>query len=297
MSRQEAPRTKKYGVSLVMDGLYPGKGRLQLDLKKGEAILPELGQDNPISLALTPRAKRFKAVIRDGQPTLVIPRRATQTQVKEILIQFEPWFVQAVEKVKQERAVISEDSILLLGREVPLLLVPDQSAWARFSSSGLSVKADSLELGTAIGIRWLYRQAEARIRLAVEEWGPKAGFHDIPFRVVETASRWGSCVAGERLAFCWRMVMAPPPVTDYLAVHEICHMKHQNHSAAYWTFVESLYPEYQRWDTWLSKNGSILMNLYPKQSLTSLRQLRPFEPVSYDDLPGFRSVFGFEDEL
>lgn len=280
-----------------MDGLYPPKGKLQLDLKKGEAILPQLGQDNPIYLAPTPRATRFKAVIRDGLPTLVIPRRATQTEVKEILMQFEPWFVHAVEKVKQGRAVISENSILLLGREVPLLLDPDQNVWARFSSSGLSVKAEDLELGTAIGLCWLYRQAEARISLAVEEWGPKAGFHDIPFRVVETASRWGSCVAGKRLAFCWRMVMAPPPVTDYLAVHEISHMKHQNHSAAFWSFVESLCPEYQKWDTWLSRSGPLLMNLYPKQSLTFLKQLRPLQPVPYDDLSGFRLVFGLEDEL
>ncbi len=157
--------------------------------------------------------------------------------------------------------------------------------------------AISQEAAQLMALSWLYRQSEAHIRTAVEAWGPKIGFQDIPIRVTEMSSRWGSCVAAKRLSFCWRQVMAPPQVIDYLAVHEITHMKHQNHSSAYWQAVAQAYPDWKRWDDWLGKNGSILMNLYPKISLACLRQIKHMPAVPVSDLGGFRLVFGSEDEL
>lgn len=275
-----------------MDGLYPPNGKLQLNLRKGEAILPSLGQEHPIILSPSVRSRRFKGVIRDGKPVLVIPKRATSTQTKEVLISLEGWFAKAVQRVSEEKQIIGESSILLLGREVPYR--PDPSlaqSWA-LTDSGLLLRTESQESAGRLARSWLYRQAEIRINRAVQRWGTAIGFENIPVRIIETSSRWGSCAASQRLSFCWRQIMAPPEVIEYLAVHEIVHMRHSNHGPRYWQMVEQFYPDYEIWDRWLGRKGSILMHLYPRQPLSSLRIIKPNQQAAQpEDLEGFRLVF------
>ena len=46
-------------------------------------------------------------------------------------------------------------------------------------------------------------------------------------------SRWGSCSASGALSFSWRLIMAPPFVLDYLAAHEVAHLRELNHSPSF----------------------------------------------------------------
>lgn len=257
-----------------------------------------MGQEHPIKLSKSLRSRRFKGVIRDGVPVLVIPKRATSTQTKEVLISLEDWFLKAVERVESEKAVIGDDSILFLGREIPIIVNPSLGAEALLGRAGLEARADSPEGAREIALSWLYRQAEVRIHHAVDLRSAQMGLVCREVRILETSSRWGSCAPGGRLGFCWRQIMAPPEVIDYLAVHELAHLQERNHGPRYWALVAKHMPEFERWDRWLSRKGSILMHLYPRQKLASLRKLKRLpQAVSVDDLASFRLVFGSEDEF
>lgn len=58
--------------------------------------------------------------------------------------------------------------------------------------------------------------------------------------VRDTRSRWGSATRSGRLSFCWRLILAPETVMAYVAAHEVAHLRHMNHSAAFWRTVEGL---------------------------------------------------------
>ena len=58
--------------------------------------------------------------------------------------------------------------------------------------------------------------------------------------------------------YSWRLVMAPAEVLRYVAAHEAAHLKELNHSPAYWSVVEKIYPDYQAPRSWLRKNGGLL---------------------------------------
>lgn len=68
-------------------------------------------------------------------------------------------------------------------------------------------------------------------------------------------TRWGSCSAKGTLSFNWRLMLAPPSIPDYVIVHELCHLTHMNHSAAFWQKVESVYPDYRTARKWLKDHG------------------------------------------
>jgi len=74
----------------------------------------------------------------------------------------------------------------------------------------------------------------------------------------DTRSRWGSCAADGALSFSWRIVMAPPLVIDYLAAHEVAHLKEMNHGPKFWALCHQLCPRMEEARKWLKQNGSQL---------------------------------------
>ncbi len=75
----------------------------------------------------------------------------------------------------------------------------------------------------------------------------------------DTRSRWGSCSAAGRLAFSWRLYLAPDWVLDYVVAHEVAHLKEMNHGPKFWALCASLTetdPKAAR--AWLKQHGGKL---------------------------------------
>src|SRR5262249_4317505 len=66
----------------------------------------------------------------------------------------------------------------------------------------------------------------------------------VPKRIVvrDQASRWGSCSTTGVLSFSWRLVLAPAPILDYVAAHEVAHLAAMNHGPKFWALVHPVLP-------------------------------------------------------
>ena len=61
--------------------------------------------------------------------------------------------------------------------------------------------------------------------------------------------------------FSWRLVMAPPSVQDYVVGHEVAHLRHMNHSAAFWSLTDQLTPHRAAANSWLATYGAGLLRV------------------------------------
>lgn len=72
-------------------------------------------------------------------------------------------------------------------------------------------------------------------------------------------SKWGSCNSKKTISYDWRIIMAPLEVIHYLIIHELCHIKHLNHSNDFWKTVEKYMANYKLQKKWLKTNSNKLI--------------------------------------
>ena len=105
---------------------------------------------------------------------------------------------------------------------------------------------------------WLKKEARATFTDRVDHYAALVGRRRGAITIRDTRSRWGSCARDGALSFSWRLIMAPPPILDYVAAHECAHLVHLNHSPAYWRLLRSLDVDAVAARAWFSANGQSL---------------------------------------
>jgi len=105
---------------------------------------------------------------------------------------------------------------------------------------------------------WLRNEAKADLMKRVDHHGTALGCLPKRISVRDQATRWGSCSTSGTLCFSWRLIFAPAYVLDYVAAHEVAHLREMNHSQRFWRLVRQTMPDMQRARLWLKQNGAEL---------------------------------------
>ena len=90
------------------------------------------------------------------------------------------------------------------------------------------------------------------------ELAAKHGLAHGPISIRNQRSRWGSCARTGNIALNYRLVQMPPAVRDYVLVHELMHLRQQNHSRRFWKLVATACPQYRDAERWLRVEGQAL---------------------------------------
>jgi predicted metal-dependent hydrolase len=105
---------------------------------------------------------------------------------------------------------------------------------------------------------FLKREARGDLEVAVARHSTAARAQVRRISIKDTKSRWGSCSANGTLSFSWRLILAPPFVLDYLAAHEVAHLRELNHSYKFWRLTRSLFPRTDEAEAWMKRHGAQL---------------------------------------
>lgn len=106
----------------------------------------------------------------------------------------------------------------------------------------------------------LKSNTEAVISEKLPYWSKITQINYNEVKVRDAITRYGSCMPSKKnLYFSSRLVMLPYDKIDAIIVHELCHMKHKNHSKEFYDLVSKYIPNYKEIDKWLKINGKIIM--------------------------------------
>ena len=112
---------------------------------------------------------------------------------------------------------------------------------------------------TEAEINDLKKQAKKVLPERAAYWAPVIGvkYNRIAIRCQRT--RWGSCSARGNLNFNCLLMLTPPDVIDSIVVHELCHLKHMNHSKRFYAEVTKALPDYGERQQWLKEHGGAIL--------------------------------------
>lgn len=104
-------------------------------------------------------------------------------------------------------------------------------------------RGQDLSFGRPALRKFYERAGEALLRERVAFWASQTSLRPSRVKIKETKSRWGSCSLDRVIALNWRLIIYRPEIIDSVVVHELCHLKHMNHSKAFWDLATAILPE------------------------------------------------------
>ena len=183
----------------------------------------------PIILRAHPRAKRLKLSFdRVRQQAIVThPRHISAAQAQRFAAQHYQWI---------ERQLHNQNA----QADLPYLRVDEQVLPFRGQSIAW-LDAGLVPLDIAALMDWYAKQARIALHAEIECLIPLVVKKPTRISIRNNRSRWGSCSAKGALSFSWRLIVAPPMLLRYVGAHEMAHLDHMNHSAAFWAQCAYLY--------------------------------------------------------
>lgn len=212
-------------------------------------------------LVRSARRRTLAISVRAGEVTVRAPLAVEDARIGQFLQAKAAWIRKHLDRQQQlpKAPVLASGAILhYLGQPLALTVAHGTPALTLTGTElrlclpnpnpqEATVKAALAEWYCAQAITYLPpRVAEFAAQLGVKPRGLKVRFYK---------SRWGSCNRRAELQFNWLIMMAPPEVIDYVVVHELSHLRHFNHSPAFWRTVASVMPDHERQRQWLSQQN------------------------------------------
>jgi hypothetical protein len=215
----------------------------------------------PVRLVVNPRARRISVRIdaTRREAVAVSPTEKLAPRALAFAAERAGWIAAQLERLPHNQPFRPGVFVPIRGVDHLLEMVQGRGTPRReVDPPRLIVPVSDPALFAARVQRWLTAEARKDLldRVAAHADTIKARYTRVT--VKDTRSRWGSCSAEGALAFSWRVILAPPFVLDYLAAHEVAHLKEMNHSARFWALVRKCLPTYTAGKLWLRRHGAEL---------------------------------------
>ncbi len=225
-------------------------------------ILSLPGGPARVSWRRSRRARRVSLRIdpRGGSVIVTLPVRASRRAGIALLTDHAGWVAARLAALPGATAFEEGSSVPLHGTDHVIRHAGTRRGTVWVEDGAIMVGGDPAFLPRRVAD---FLRAEARRALTAYVTA-KAVLADARFMrltIKDTRSRWGSCASNGNLAFSWRLVMAPPFVQEYVAAHEVAHLRHMNHGAGFWSLVEALTPHTKAACAWLRDEGPRLLRV------------------------------------
>lgn len=193
----------------------------------------------------------------DGRVLVDAPNGAAIADVLSAVKKRSRWISQHVGAARARLAhllpheYVSGESLHYLGRRYRLKVIVDARAPAETHMRGafiaVTVPARDADKIRATLDAW-YRQRARELltaRLAAVA-APLRWVRELPpTRLQLMTVQWGSCSPSGRITLNPLLVKAPRECIDYVLLHELCHLKHHNHSAQFYRTLDRHMPAWR----------------------------------------------------
>jgi predicted metal-dependent hydrolase len=241
--------------------------RALLDRRQSEPQAIQIVFDQDIyliSVRRNRRARRYTLRIHSAtrQVILTMPPRGSVREAKVFAQKHGGWIAARLRRLPEAAPFADGAIVPLRGIDHRIVHRPGRrgTVWTEQGEGGdnmICVAGDAPHVERRVA-DFLRREAQRDLSAASHRAAASIGVTVRRISVRDQSSRWGSCSTTGVLSYSWRLILAPPFVLDYLAIHEVAHLIEMNHSARFWRLVYRMCPDADRAKVWLDVHGADL---------------------------------------
>lgn len=161
------------------------------------------------------------------------------------------------------RRYVSGETCYYLGRQYRLKVVEEApckvSLHGRYLWVQTVAKEDPSRIRTQV-LEWYQQRAKHIFTQRIDKWEEALRRHGIARPTLSTRRmkrRWGSCSRPGMILLNTDLVKAPVHCIDYVIVHEQCHLRHPNHSKAFFGLLAAILPDWEKRKARLEESTTI----------------------------------------
>lgn len=219
----------------------------------------QLRQVRDIQYQLLPGTERRTTDIvieRDGTVCVRPPHRLSPEQVDATVLRRRVWIYRNLAEWRDLNATrvvrewVSGESFLYLGSSYRLELVAEQDETLKLKDGRFLLRRDAVDSAGAPGARAAFQRfyterGQQRLKKRIPHFAARLGVVPGELVVRDLGARWAACMTNGDLHFHWKCIMAPLKELDYIIAHELCHLIHRDHTAAFWDAVDKVLPDWR----------------------------------------------------
>ena len=213
----------------------------------------------------TARSKSARLQVEEGAVSIIVPDALADARIEKLLKDKTRWIKEKLYLHQQAmpiscREFVSGEAFPYLGRNYRLKIESGAFQPVKLKQGRLVVtlpkEVATPQLVRNALVRWYRLQAQQRFAEKVLRYAKVVGVSPTAVDIKTFKSRWGSCNIKGEVQFHWKVIQAPHRIVDYVVVHELCHLKHHDHSPVFWKSVERVIPDYLECKEWLKMVGA-----------------------------------------
>lgn len=223
------------------------------------------GEPVPVRVRVNPRARRLIVKVHPstGEVAVVAPSARSLARALDFAKSERDWIAERLAQVPPRTPLEPGYTVPFRGQNHIIRHAPGARGvvWIDTLAVRPTLRvAGRLEHAARRVEDWLKKQARLELTRRTAVFTTALGLNPatVRVRVRDSSSRWGSCSTTRTISFSWRLILAPPFVLDYVAAHEVCHLKEMNHGPRFWRLVEDLVGDTERAQAWLRERGAEL---------------------------------------
>ncbi|MEO8523061.1 MAG: SprT family zinc-dependent metalloprotease, partial [Acidobacteriota bacterium] len=217
--------------------------------------------DQAVEFVRMHRARRYILRLRPGGILRVtIPRGGSRREATRLVGKYADWIRKQRARISAADATrwVPDGTIWLRGEAVPIVVSEDAGRpIVRYAERTVRLRGGVADLRRAIETD-LRRLARVELGCRLEELAALHGLKVAGISIRNQRSRWGSCSRHGRIALNYRLLQMPPAISDYVLLHELMHLREQNHSRRFWRQVAQVCPAFREAERWLKTEGRAL---------------------------------------
>ena len=220
------------------------------------------GHKIPLRVRYNSRAKQMILRVdhKNDGALLTLPPLSSKSDVLSFARERAGWLVEQLKFLPPKLQLTPGQILSLMGKNYEIRHRPDLRVGVQLTGTEIIVSGKLEHLERRV-IDWLKKYAKQIISLKANEMATQLDRRINRISIRDTTSRWGSCSSQGNLSFCWRLIMTPESVLNYVIAHEVSHLVHMNHSHEFWLLVNTFDVDPKNSRTWLKYNGTLLQRI------------------------------------